>query len=152
MENTESNKLRNFLLYQFPAILWILAIFIQSSISSLSTPDLGFKMQDKFAHIIEFSVFEFLLRRAFVYSSGINWRKYWYLLTLIAGSIYAVMDEIHQAFVPGRTSDLYDVVADIIGVLIVVNIYRFAAKKIKSPRGETELKKVHNEVHEEKIK
>jgi VanZ family protein len=48
---------------------------------------------------------------------------------LLLGGFYAVLDEIHQAFVPGRTADVYDALADVIGVLIVVNIYRFFKNK-----------------------
>ena len=135
MEKIESNKLRKFLKYQLPAILWITAIFIQSSISKLSTPDLGFKSQDKLAHLVEFAILAFLLRRAFFYYPNAKWREKWYLLTLLVGGCYAVFDEIHQAFVPGRTAVLYDVLADVIGVLIVINIYRFLKNKIINTSG-----------------
>ena len=134
MKKIESNKLRKFLLYQLPAILWIAAIFIQSSISKLSTPDLGFKSQDKLAHLVEFAILAFLLRRAFFYNPNAQWREKWYLLTLLIGGFYGIFDEIHQAFIPGRTADLYDVLADVIGVLIVINIYRFFKNKFSAAK------------------
>ena len=124
MEKVETNKLARFLIYQFPAILWILAIFIQSSIPDLTAPDLGFRSQDKFAHVVEFAILAFLLRRFFVYHVKTNWQNKWYLYTLIIGCFYAVFDEIHQAFVPGRSADIFDVLADVIGVLIIINVYR----------------------------
>ena len=129
MKKNELNKSRKFLLYQLPAILWIIAIFIQSSISKLATPDLGFKSQDKLAHLVEFAILAFLLTKAFFYYPNAQWRKKWYLLTLLVGGFYAVFDETHQFFVPGRTADLYDVLADVIGVLIVITIYRFFKNK-----------------------
>jgi hypothetical protein len=125
---TEKNNLTKYLLYQFPAILWIVAIFIQSSIPDLSAPDLGFKTQDKFAHLVEYAILAFLLRRFFIFNKRIDWQKKWYLYTLIVGCCYAVLDEIHQAFVPGRTAEVYDVLADIFGVLIVINIYKYLKK------------------------
>lgn len=128
MEKTEKNKFVHFLFYQFPAIYWLICIFIQSSISDLSTPDLGFNLQDKLAHSIEFGIFAFLLRRFFVYNVRKKWRLKWYELTLIVGASYAVFDEIHQAFVPGRSADIFDVLADVIGVLIIINVYRFLKK------------------------
>ena len=126
---TQKTNLIKYLLYQFPAILWIVAIFIQSSIPNLSVPDLGFKTQDKLAHLIEFGILAILLRRFFIFNSRINLQKKWYLLTLIVGCCYAVFDEIHQAFVPGRSADVYDVLVDIIGVVIVINFYRLLDNK-----------------------
>lgn len=38
-------------------------------------------------------------------------------ISLIIGVIYATSDEIHQAFIPGRSSQLTDVILDSMGVL-----------------------------------
>jgi len=129
INKTDKMDFTKYLLYQLPAILWIVAIFIQSSIPDLSAPDLGFRTQDKFAHVVEFGILAFLLRRFFVFNRKIKWQKKWYLYTLMVGCCYAVFDEIHQAFVPGRTAEVYDALADIFGVLIVINIYRFLKNK-----------------------
>ncbi|MCK4613219.1 MAG: VanZ family protein, partial [Thermoplasmata archaeon] len=40
----------------------------------------------------------------------------------ILGSLYGVSDEIHQHFVPRRSSDVLDLVADFLGVLIGIGI------------------------------
>ena len=40
-------------------------------------------------------------------------------LCLILGVLYAFSDELHQAFVPGRTPDIIDVLTDILGMLTV---------------------------------
>ena len=42
--------------------------------------------------------------------------------TFILGSLYGVSDEIHQHFVPRRSSDVLDLVADFLGVLIGIGI------------------------------
>jgi len=96
------------------------AIFVQSSISRLSVPDMGFKLQDKVAHSIEYAILAVLLVRAFKNMVFVKtrWRMWW--LTIIVGAGYAVLDEIHQYFVPGRTADIFDVAADVVGVAIVV--------------------------------
>jgi VanZ family protein len=39
-------------------------------------------------------------------------------LAILFGVMYAVTDEIHQMFVPGRTADAADLVADTIGVAL----------------------------------
>ena len=38
------------------------------------------------------------------------------LLALLIGVLYAASDEYHQSLVPGRDSDVYDWVADSIGL------------------------------------
>jgi VanZ family protein len=42
------------------------------------------------------------------------------LLVLLAAVLYGVSDEWHQAYVPGRTADWQDVVADAIGAALAV--------------------------------
>lgn len=95
-------------------------IFIQSSIPDLSPPDMGFKLQDKFAHVIEFAILGVLLLRAFKSGEKIRNIKQVNWLTIFCGGFYAVFDEIHQYFVPGRLADIYDVLADIAGIFLVI--------------------------------
>ena len=40
------------------------------------------------------------------------------LFAVLAGVLWGVLDEIHQAFVPGRSADLLDLVADSVGIVI----------------------------------
>lgn len=53
------------------------------------------------------------------------------------GAMYAVCDEIHQSFIPGRSGELRDVLIDssgvLLGVLLITVIY-FLYKKIKACR------------------
>jgi VanZ family protein len=52
--------------------------------------------------------------------------------TLIIGSLYGVSDEFHQLFVPNRSCDFWDWVADASGVIIaVILIKNFLSKKMK---------------------
>ena len=37
------------------------------------------------------------------------------LLTIVCATVYGISDEFHQWFVPGRTADVHDVMADAIG-------------------------------------
>ena len=58
-----------------------------------------------------------------------------FIIPLICGALYAVSDEIHQRFVPGRSCELRDVLIDTCGVLlgVIINMLcvRFAKKKDK---------------------
>ena len=46
------------------------------------------------------------------------------------GFLYALSDEFHQSFVPGRTSELGDIIADWIGVISAIMLYRLCIKRI----------------------
>ena len=50
---------------QLPAILYMVLIFIMSSIPRLSLPDVGLRWEDKFVHLVEYLALSFLLARAF---------------------------------------------------------------------------------------
>ena len=64
--------------------------------------------------------------------------KYKFLISLLVGLIYAVSDEIHQSFIPGRTASIRDVCIDtsgvflgIIIVLIIISVYKALTEKKK---------------------
>ena len=58
-----------------------------------------------------------------------------FIIPLICGVLYAVSDEIHQRFVPGRSCELRDVLIDTCGVLlgVIINMLcvRLGKKKDK---------------------
>ncbi|HEX2292317.1 MAG TPA: VanZ family protein [Gaiellaceae bacterium] len=91
-----------------PAVAWAAVIFAFSSIPSLGT---GLGTWDlvlrKIAHAAEFAILAILLVRAF----GDPWRAG------VVAVLYAVVDEIHQSFVPGRQGAVADVLIDSVGVL-----------------------------------
>ncbi len=96
-----------------PIVLWAGAIFAISSIPSLGSGlewDFTFR---KLAHVGEFAVLGFLLARALARVPA-----------FLVGLAYAVSDELHQAFVPGRQGSARDVAIDALGVLIGVLVYR----------------------------
>jgi VanZ family protein len=101
-----------------PVFAWALLIFALSSVPSLAT---GLGLWDtilrKIAHGVEFAILGALLVRALE-------RR---VPAFLVGVLYAVSDEIHQSFVPGRHASPLDVAIDGVGVLVGVAIYtRFA--------------------------
>ena len=99
-----------------PTIFWAIVIFIVSSIPSLKQPDIGFILQDKLLHIIEFGIMGFLLQRSFSYGRKIHFSTY--LIVFIIGCSYGALDEIHQSFIEGRRSSVGDFFADSSGILL----------------------------------
>ena len=120
-----STRVRHFILYQFPAVLWAAIIFIASSMPASKLPKIAFLVSDKIVHGAVFFVFGLLVYRALepkIRVDTIDWRRL--LLSISAVVIYGIIDEYHQSFVPGRTVDVLDASADSVGgVLSGIVIY-----------------------------
>jgi VanZ family protein len=96
-------------------VAWAGAIFVLSSIPDLGTGLGGWDLVlRKIAHAAEFAVLGFLLVRA----TGAEWAS------LALGIAYAISDEAHQHFVPGRLGSPVDVAIDAIGVAAGVLLAR----------------------------
>jgi VanZ family protein len=106
-----------------PPVLWAALIFYLSSQSSLQgfeldTLDFVFK---KSAHMFVYGVLYWLFYRAaqLVLNKTAQKQHWQWSLPLIAIIIYAISDELHQTFVPGRTGTLRDIGYDTLGASIV---------------------------------
>lgn len=51
------------------------------------------------------------------------------LLAIAATVVYGVLDEIHQRFVPGRSFDVYDMIADAAGGLTFLIVFELFRRK-----------------------
>lgn len=88
----------------------------------------------KTAHFCEYALLGSLLAATCL--SFYKSNKLTFIISLISGVLYAVSDEIHQYFVPGRSCQISDMLLDSSGVLfgtviciISVNIYLHIRKK-----------------------
>ncbi|MBL8015858.1 MAG: VanZ family protein [Ignavibacteria bacterium] len=131
-------KAGRFLKYHFPFIAWLLIIFIQSSFPAVELPKVEFFSTDKIVHM---GVYGFLA--ALCFNSLIHIRKEnlftgsVYLWTGIITILYGASDEIHQYFVPNRSSELQDWLADIAGTIIMLLLIKlFLSKKMNLFRRE----------------
>lgn len=52
-------------------------------------------------------------------------------ITAIISILYAILDEVHQIFVPGRNSSIRDFMTDTTGIFFAMLIYWFIDKKSK---------------------
>lgn len=110
-------RTRIFVFYWLPVILYCLLIFIQSSYPATdSLPAIPY--MDKLAHAAAYALLGFLFFRLFQ-TTGIQ-KSAVLLVTLsaLASSLYGISDEIHQYFVPSRTADIMDVLADAVGSVL----------------------------------
>ena len=77
----------------------------------------------KIAHFTIYTILGGLLMGTMIKTKlKIKWRV---LITLGAGIIYAILDEVHQIFSPGRTAKVTDVYIDTLGVLLGIVIVLF---------------------------
>jgi VanZ family protein len=97
------------------------AIFYVSSLSRVpAVPVGGF---DKVEHFTAYAVLAFLSCRAFA-ATGRDAR--W---GLVLASFYGLSDELHQAWVPGRSSDVFDWVADTAGAAAALTFYLWRSRR-----------------------
>ncbi len=92
-----------------PALVIGITILSVSSIPRFTVRLPLFPGCDKLAHFIEYLIFGAALR----YWSGDGRKRF-----LAGGIVFAVLDEVHQALIPGRHASPWDVVADTLGLVI----------------------------------
>lgn len=106
-----------------PPVLCAVLIFWFSSQSTLpgfqlSIIDFFFK---KTAHICSYAALYFFTRRAIIKSQpnlDLNDKRVW-LLPFVICLVYAMSDEVHQAFIPNRTATFRDIGYDLLGMITV---------------------------------
>lgn len=130
--------------YFIPALIWMLFIFIESSMTGelssgqsnilvdciYSLFSIPLEYQDtisfivrKCAHISEYIILTLLL------FYGLHKNDFSSLyLTVSISFIYACSDEIHQLFIAGRAGQIQDVFIDTIGIIIASIIIYFLKK------------------------
>ena len=104
-------------------IAWVLMIIILSSIPNIPTLKIHTaRVEIRLDHIMHFCEYGVLTFMAFLSFAGnefeINYKKF----ILITGSLilFAVLDELHQKLIPGRTCSINDVASDVTGVLAAI--------------------------------
>lgn len=94
---------------------------LQQAMPGVSTAILTFLVR-KSAHIIAYFILGILMYRALCITIH-RWRTRTVAsFALLSCSLYAVTDEIHQLFVPGRSGELRDVMIDSIAALVGVGL------------------------------
>ena len=122
-----------FIRYWLPALIWMLLIFIGSSIPSVSVSRNGTLdfLAHKVAHLFEYAVLYLLVYRALISGkSAFDKRKIVVALFLV--TLYGASDEFHQSFIPGRESRLRDVFIDFLGGLLGGGIWKYCPKVRKT--------------------
>ena len=114
-----------------PAILIMLVIFLISGTPGTDLPDFGGwdLLTKKGGHVLGYA----LLAVAYCYAVNNDKRPKGLQVVLAAlmTVLYALSDEWHQRFVPGRNSSLIDVCIDTAGGLMGVSAYWLVRKRVR---------------------
>jgi VanZ family protein len=111
---TSQHPIHFFLRRWGPTLLLMAIIFFFSSLPSSSVPNFG-----KFEFSVKKGGHAFgylLLGRACLFGIGVKKKAPWLALGMCV--LYAVTDEFHQSFVPGRSARVLDVGIDTFGSLL----------------------------------
>ena len=109
-----------------PVVAWMAVIFFLSAQAHLPTPGqhwLDFVVE-KSAHALEYAVLAALLLRALGNRDRERWRAFG--VAVLLAWFYALTDEFHQRFVPGRAADWSDILFDWLGAVAGAGLWLHA--------------------------
>ena len=104
------------LLRYLPSLVWMSFIFY---LSAQSTTGMGQTRTERFLILKTFHLIEFAILYALVFFATGRLRS----ATAIS-YLYALSDELHQAFIPGREGKFVDTLIDLIGIVIGIFIVK----------------------------
>jgi VanZ family protein len=81
------------------------------------------------AHLTEYAIFALLLYGLPVEKHREHWRPRWAMFCVLVAAVYALTDEFHQLFVPGRHASLLDCGLDAVGAALAM-LVPFAQEQI----------------------
>lgn len=117
--------------YVLPLFLYLLLIFFLSSISRYPEEISWVFSFDKCLHTIEYYLLGYLLMRVLVTSPHRAFSGAPVAFLIIFGTLYALGDEWHQSFVPGRYASGFDLLFDSSGVVLAAFTYRLVRYNIR---------------------
>lgn len=106
-----------------PLLLWSILLLYLTWSPEVEMPDLGFDAQDKAAHFAAFFLLAWLAVR--------NFSKYEIILlpravkqAALFSIVFALVDEIVQFWIPGRSFDPMDAVANLFGTMAALGAFK----------------------------
>jgi hypothetical protein len=116
---TNANRdVRGFMLHVAPALGCVATIFWLGSIHTAINIPQGLFSKDKANHFVAFGVLTLLCVRAFRFEYANLGNKRTVAMSVAASSIVGALLEVWQVFLPYRTAELMDWVADTLGAVL----------------------------------
>ncbi|NLP12282.1 VanZ family protein [bacterium] len=98
-------------------------LLILTSLPKLTPPSLGVRLEDKIYHFAFYAVLGFLWVRAATEGKRARLSFALWSSQLFA-SLFAALDELHQLLIPGRFADFTDFIANVVGLLTGIIIFK----------------------------
>jgi len=116
-----------FLNSHLPWLIVMILIIIESSVSSDNIGS-SFDSSDKISHFLVYGILGWLLIRAVFKQKNtfLQQNYFWIILSVVAA--FAISDEIHQLYTPGRSFEVSDWIADMSGAALFMYIYKIRNK------------------------
>ena len=131
-----TSRLKRFILYWLPVIVYCVAIYIQSDFPSIEHIP-SFEFSDKVLHFFAYAVLGVLFYRAYGTLRVKSDPRMLILISMVSASLYGVSDEVHQYLVPFRDASIWDVVANTLGAICGVYLFhKLVTFRDKNPASE----------------
>lgn len=114
MYRLQKTASRTGIIYWIFTVTYMGIIFYVSSLQRIDIPGIQ-EISDKLLHLCGYFILAFMVYLSFV-KSGV--KKYVFILAFLIAVLYGIIDEFHQALVPGRDATIGDVIADSLGALL----------------------------------
>lgn len=123
----ERNKV---VLVYLPLIFYWILLFTLTTLPTESVPSVG--VNDKVEHLLAYFGLSFLLYLALLFQKrSIILKNYAVLFTFLVVFAYGITDEVHQLLIPGRSCELLDFLADMLGGVIGIIVLKVLIKFYK---------------------
>lgn len=108
-----------------PVVGCMAVIYFLSSQTQLPTPEQRWLdyLLEKSAHGLEYAILAALVARAIGSEGAGRWHAFG--LSVLVAWLYALSDEYHQSFVPGRAADWSDILFDWLGAVFGAWLWQF---------------------------
>ena len=117
-------------LVYIPLVVYWLILFTATTLPAERLPSVGFT--DKINHFIAYFILAILVNLTLIYQrkSRLLFEKA-PIATIVICLFYGALDEVHQLFVPGRSAETLDWVADASGTFAGILIVHFLINRFK---------------------
>ena len=121
---------KRFISFLITALISIEIYYISSL--EFAAGALGNPWPARIYHVMIFFLFGTFLFILIKGKKEVNIKNFAIVLTI--SIIYAILDEVHQLFVPGRNASIEDILTDSIGIFSSIIIYTYISKKQKESK------------------
>jgi len=111
--------------FTIATILWLVALLFGTLTPGNDLPDVGFRLNDKLIHLVIFLVLTVLFLKACkkeYFLKFLGNKVVFFVIIIVL--VLSIGTELAQHFIPGRRMGIDDMVADIVGVVLALGVFK----------------------------